>query len=96
MSAHGGEGPTRSIQESIDASDGVEHVPVTFDACDHVEGPFFHGTRSTFAVGDLLEAGRGSNFHEGRRSNHVYFSALHETAIWGAELAVAMNGTDGR
>jgi hypothetical protein len=37
-----------------------------------------------------------SNYQQGRVSNHVYFSALVETAVWGAELATALNGTDGR
>lgn len=67
-------------------------VPVTFESCGDVEGPFFHGTRFTLAVGEELVAGRGSNFHEGRRSNNVYFSALLETAVWGAELATSLAG----
>lgn len=71
-------------------------VPVTFEQCDHVRGPFFHGTRFTFAPGDELVAGRGSNFQDGRISNHVYFSALVDTAAWGAELATALAGIDGR
>lgn len=72
------------------------HVPVTFDHCDHVEGPFFHGTQTAFGAGDHLRAGQGSNFHEGRTSNHVYFAALLETAVWGAELATALRGDGGR
>lgn len=73
-----------------------EHVPVTFDRCDHVEGPFFHGTRSALEVGEELVPGRGSNFHEGRTSSFIYFSALVETAVWGAELATAQAGIDER
>jgi rifampin ADP-ribosylating transferase len=72
------------------------YVPVTFDHCDHVEGPFFHGTRFTFEVGAKLVPGRGSNFHEGRVSNNVYFTALVDTAAWGAELASALAGEGGR
>lgn len=68
------------------------YVPVTFDRCDHVRGPFFHGTKVEFAAGDLLTVGHPSNFHAGRISNHVYFAALMEAAIWGAELAVAYAG----
>lgn len=70
----------------------AEYVPVTFDRCDHVTGPFFHGTKEEFAPGDLLTAGHPSNYHDGRVSNHVYFAALMEPAIWGAELAVAYAG----
>jgi hypothetical protein len=87
---------TKSIAEAIAESSGVEHVAVTFDSCDHVEGPFFHGTRSTFEVGDLIDPGRPSNFQEGRTSNHVYFAALLEPAVWAAELATALAGSPER
>ena len=73
-----------------------EWVPVTFDRCDHVTGPFFHGTRYAVEPGEVLVPGRESNFQQGRISNHVYFSALVETAVWGAELATALAGLDER
>lgn len=85
---------TMTIAEAIEASRGMEHAPVTFQSCDHVEGPFFHGTKIAFDPGDELVPGHGSNFHDGRVSNHVYFSALLEPAIWGAELAVALTSDD--
>ena len=87
--------PDTPIAEVIAASAGIEHVPVTFEHCDHVEGPFFHGTAVDVAVGDELGPGYGSNYHEGRVSNHVYFAALIEPAVWGAELAVALGGGEG-
>jgi rifampin ADP-ribosyltransferase len=71
-------------------------VPVTYEGHEHVSGPFFHGTRSALAVGDELVPGHGSNFQRGRVSNHVYFTALIETAAWGAELATALAGSDER
>lgn len=74
----------------------TDDEPVTFDHCDHVTGPFFHGTHREFAAGDLLTPGHASNYHDGRISNHVYFAALMEPAIWGAELAVALTGDDAR
>jgi rifampin ADP-ribosylating transferase len=77
----------------MDAADDL-WVPVTLDQCDHVEGPFFHGTRSALEVGDHLVAGRESNYQPGRTINHVYFAALVETAVWGAELAVALADGD--
>jgi rifampin ADP-ribosylating transferase len=76
--------------------DTGERVPVTYEHCDHVRGPFFHGTKSTLGVGDELVPGRGSNFHEGRVMNHVYFAALVDTAVWGAELATALAGSGER
>src|SRR4051794_38964370 len=74
----------------------ISHVPVTYENCAHVTGPFFHGTKSAVAVGEELTAGYGSNFQEGRISNNIYFTALVETAAWGAELATALAGTDER
>ena len=87
---------TMTIAEAIEAARDTEHVAVTFERCDHVEGPFFHGTRIAFHPGDEIVPGQGSNYHDGRVSNHVYFSALLEPAVWGAELAVALSGDNGR
>ncbi len=78
------------------SEDSSSHVPVTYERCAHVEGPFFHGTRAVLAVGDELVPGHGSNFQEGRVSNHVYFTALVDTAAWGAELATALAGSGER
>ena len=75
---------------------GIAYVPVTFDRCDHIKGPFYHGTKSTLDVGDQLVPGQGSNFQEGRVSNNIYFAALVETAVWGAELATALAGSGER
>lgn len=56
----------------------------------HVRGPFYHGTHVDLAVGDELRPGHDSNFHAGRVSNNIYFAARLETAVWGAELSVAL------
>lgn len=72
-----------------------EWTPVTFDNFGDVEGPFYHGTKSRLEVGDMLVAGRASNFEEGRTSNNIYFTAVLETAVWGAELATALTGVEG-
>lgn len=78
-------------------SDGPStHVPVTYARHDHVRGPFFHGTRHALDPGSELVAGHGSNFQDGRVSNHVYFAARVDTAAWGAELATALAGEAGR
>jgi hypothetical protein len=75
---------------------GTDHVPVTFESCRHVEGPFFHGTAAVLVIGDQLGPGHPSNYHEDRVSHHLYFAALLEPAIWGAELATALTGSRGR
>ena len=93
MSGHERVDATMPIAEAVARSADTVHVPVTFDHCDHVEGPFFHGTSFTVDVGDQLVVGCPSNFQEGRISNHVYFAALLEPAVWAAELATALAGS---
>lgn len=73
-----------------------EWTPVTHESCGSVKGPFYHGTKYDLEIGDLLIPGYASNFEEGRISNNVYFSALMEPAIWGAELATSLAGVEGR
>jgi len=50
-------------------------------------GPWYHGTRAPLAVGDLIVAGRPSNFGARRPMSWVYFAGVLDAAIWGAELA---------
>lgn len=70
----------------------LDWKPVTHDSCGDVPGPFYHGTKYRLEPGELLVPGRASNFEAGRISNNVYFSALLEPAVWGAELATALAG----
>jgi hypothetical protein len=77
-------------------ADDDSYVPVTYEHCAHVGGPFFHGTRSVLEVGAELVPGHGSNFQQGRLSNNVYFTALLDTAVWGAELASTLAGSGER
>jgi Rifampin ADP-ribosyl transferase len=72
--------------------DETSQVPVTFEHCAHVTGPFYHGTKAVVEVGAELVPGYGSNFQAGRVSNNIYFTALVDTAAWGAELATALAG----
>ncbi|MFA7627446.1 MAG: NAD(+)--rifampin ADP-ribosyltransferase [Candidatus Kapaibacterium sp.] len=51
------------------------------------ESRFYHGTKANLKVGDLITPGYISNYGSRRKSNHVYFSAVLESAVWGAELA---------
>jgi len=74
----------------VTGENGGTHVPVTYESCAYVAGPFYHGTKSALGVGDELVAGYGSNFHQGRVSNNIYFTGLVDTAAWGAELATAL------
>lgn len=87
---------TMSIAEAIAAASETSHIPVTFERCDHLQGPFFHGTGASFGIGDLVVPGWRSNYQQGRISNHVYFAALLEPAVWAAELATALAGSSQR
>lgn len=49
--------------------------------------PFYHGTRADLRPGDLLAAGRNSNYGRRKPVSWIYFSATLEAATWGAELA---------
>ena len=48
---------------------------------------YFHGTKATLAVGDLLVPGNNANYGD-RKAKFVYASSNLNVAIWGAELAV--------
>ncbi|MFY0664994.1 MAG: NAD(+)--rifampin ADP-ribosyltransferase [Natronospirillum sp.] len=71
-------------------------IPVTHEDCKHVLGPFYHGTKTAFAVGELLSPGYPSNYEAGRVSNNLYFSANLEPAVWAAELAMSLANVEGR
>lgn len=66
--------------------------PVTPETCHLVQGPFYHGTRIALGLGELISPGYPSNYEQARVLSHIYFSALVEPAVWGAELAVAFAG----
>jgi rifampin ADP-ribosylating transferase len=59
-----------------------------------IEGPFFHGTIADLRVGDLLTAGRRSNYRPEVVMNHVYFTALVDGAGLAAEIAAELAATD--
>ena len=69
---------------------GASGEPVPFEV--YEAGVYLHGTKADLAVGELVVAGRESNFEAGRTMNYVYFSATLDAAVWGAELA----GGEGR
>jgi rifampin ADP-ribosylating transferase len=86
---------TKSIAEAIASARVTDYVPVTFESCGHVAGPFFHGTKSALDIGDDVVPGHPSNYHQDRVSNHVYFAGILEPAVWAAELATALAGNEG-
>jgi rifampin ADP-ribosylating transferase len=55
-------------------------------------GPFFHGTIADLRAGDLLIAGRRSNYRPEVVMNHVYFTANVNGAGLAAEIAAELRG----
>jgi rifampin ADP-ribosylating transferase len=51
------------------------------------DGPFFHGTVADLRPGELLTAGRPSNYRPEIFMNHIYFTALVDGAGLSAEIA---------
>jgi len=54
------------------------------------DGPFFHGTIADLGPGDLLTAGRPSNYRPEILMNHIYFTALIDGAGLAAEIAAEL------
>lgn len=54
------------------------------------DGPFFHGTIAEIRVGDLLTAGRQSNYRPDVVMNHIYFTARVDGAGLAAEIAAEL------
>lgn len=48
---------------------------------------FYHGTRADLRIGDLIAAGRNSNYGARKAASWVYLTGTLDAAIWGAELA---------
>jgi len=54
------------------------------------DGPFFHGTIADLTVGELLTAGRRSNYRPEVVMNHIYFTALVDGAGLAAQIAAEL------
>ena len=62
-----------------------EFTPVGIRTDVKDSGPFYHGTKADFKVGDLIGAGFETNYDEKIKANFVYFTALKEVAIMVSE-----------
>ena len=49
---------TMLIAEAIATAGETSHIPVTFESCEYLAGPYFHGTKTSFEVGDLVLPGQ--------------------------------------
>lgn len=75
----------QSLGDTEQASRNRELAAITYAPAD--AGPFYHGTRADLRVGDLLTAGRLSNYEADLQMNHIYFTALPNGAGLAAALA---------
>lgn len=48
---------------------------------------YFHGTKVSLSLGDLIEVGFNSNYGQRKNAKYIFLSATLDAAIWGAELA---------
>jgi rifampin ADP-ribosylating transferase len=64
-----------------------EWVPVSPGNCHLLAGPFYHGTKASLSVGDLLTAGFRSNYDDSVVMNHICFTAVPKGAGLAAEMA---------
>lgn len=49
---------------------------------------YYHGTKASLNIGDLIEPGFNSNYGQRKKAKYIYLTATLEAAIWGAELAI--------
>lgn len=75
----------------LDNAKKNQELAVSFTDKPADDGPFYHGTRAALQVGDMLVAGRNSNYQTEVIMNHIYFTAL----VNGAGLAAALAKGDG-
>jgi hypothetical protein len=70
--------------------DAMSTTPEPFKVWTNVEGKpgYLHGTKAELEVGDLIEAGRSSNYGQRKQAAFVYLTGTLDAATWGAELAV--------
>ncbi len=72
-----------------DTTNAQHYESLSHECAEDVQdkGPFYHGTRADMHVGDLLQAGRQSNYKSELIMNHIYFTALKHGAGLAALLA---------
>lgn len=78
-------GDTDKAKKHYEQSASFKHKPSD-------KGPFYHGTKADLQVGDMLTAGRDSNYKLEFKMNHIYFTAI----VSGAGLAAALAKGDSR
>ena len=62
-----------------------EFTPVGIRTDVKDSGPFYHGTKEYFKVGDLIKTGFNTNYDENMKANFVYLTASKEVAIMVSE-----------
>jgi Rifampin ADP-ribosyl transferase len=48
---------------------------------------YFHGTKASLSIGDLIEGGFNSNYGHRKNAKYIFLTSTLDAAIWGAELA---------
>jgi len=80
----------QDLSDPVNAKKNYE-LAISFKNNPSDKGPFYHGTRADLHIGDMLTAGRESNYKSEFIMNHIYFTAIAN----GAGLAAALAKGDG-
>ncbi|HYF03894.1 MAG TPA: NAD(+)--rifampin ADP-ribosyltransferase [Patescibacteria group bacterium] len=73
-------GDSDSAKKNYDLASSFKNKPSD-------SGPFYHGTRANLGIGDFLKPGFNSNYQADLTMNHIYFTALANSAGLAAALA---------
>jgi rifampin ADP-ribosylating transferase len=82
-----------SIAKCLEELNDLVNAKTNYELADSFKGdpwdngPFYHGTKADMQIGDLLTAGRDSNYQTELTMNHIYFTALRNGAGLAAALA---------
>jgi rifampin ADP-ribosylating transferase len=81
------------IAKCYEEANDLDNAKANYELADSFKGgpvdngPFYHGTKADMEIGDLLTAGRDSNYQTELTMNHIYFTALRNGAGLAAALA---------
>jgi hypothetical protein len=76
------------LQDPLPAVEKAPNLTRRLAMSDASSRVYYHGTRADLRPDDLLSPGQTSNYGAQKRASWIYFSALLEAAVWGAELAL--------
>lgn len=80
-------GPINGNTISTKNKSHFHHKDSMEDTKDNSTTVYYHGTKASLNIGDLIAPGFNSNYGQRKKAKYIYLTATLEAAIWGAELA---------